>query len=59
MKKGFLKKKNWNDIRLEEEEERGDLEILWLHKLTTGMREKGLNNMEWIDREEWRRKIKL
>ena len=25
----------------------------------TGMREKGINNMEWIDREEWRRKIKL
>jgi hypothetical protein len=22
-------------------------------------REKGINNMEWIDREEWRRKIKL
>ena len=23
------------------------------------MREKGINNMEWVDREEWRRKIKL
>ena len=26
---------------------------------TTGMREKGSNNMEWIDREEWKIKIKL
>ena len=25
----------------------------------TGMRENGINNMERIDREEWRRKIKL
>ena len=24
-------------------------------EVTTGMREKGINNMEWIDREEWRR----
>ena len=23
------------------------------------MREKGINNMEWIDRKEWRGKIKL
>jgi len=28
-------------------------------KLTAGMREKGINNMEWIGREEWRRKIKI
>ena len=25
----------------------------------TEMREEEVNNMEWIDREEWRRKIKL
>ena len=24
---------------------------------TTGMREKGINNMEWMDRKEWRKKI--
>ena len=24
-----------------------------------GMTEKGINNMEWIEREEWRKKIKL
>ena len=31
------------------------MEKKWMH----GMREKGINNMEWIDREEWRTKIKL
>ena len=30
----------------------------WKQEVTV-MREKGTNNMEWIDREEWRRKIKL
>jgi hypothetical protein len=29
-----------------------------MQELTTGMREKGID-MEWIVREEWRRKIKL
>jgi hypothetical protein len=28
-------------------------------EVTTGMREKGINNMEWIDRRKWRRKIKI
>ena len=28
-------------------------------EVITGMRKKGINNMEWIDREEWRRKINL
>ena len=31
----------------------------WMQEVTTGMREKGIINMEWIDREEWRRKIKF
>jgi hypothetical protein len=31
----------------------------WMQEVTTGMREKGINNMEWVDREEWRIKIKL
>jgi hypothetical protein len=30
-----------------------------IHEVTTGIREKGINNMEWIDREEWKKKIKL
>ena len=24
----------------------------WMQEVTTGMREKGINNMEWVDREE-------
>ena len=28
-----------------------------MQKVTTGMREKGINNMDWINREEWRRKV--
>jgi len=28
-----------------------------MQEVTTGKREKGINNMEWMDREEWRRKI--
>ena len=30
-----------------------------MQKVATGMREKGINNLEWVKREEWRRKIKL
>ena len=29
---------------------------LLMQQVTIGRREKGINNMEWIDREEWRRK---
>ena len=28
-------------------------------EVTTGMREKGINYMQWIDREEWREKNKI
>ena len=31
----------------------------WMQEVTSGMREKGINNMKWVDREEWRRKTKL
>ena len=31
----------------------------WMQEVTTGMRGKGILNMEWVNREEWRRKIKL
>ena len=31
----------------------------WAQEVRTTMGEKGINNMEWIDREDWRRKIKL
>ena len=30
----------------------------WMQRVTTGMREKVINNMEWDDREEWK-KIKI
>ena len=30
----------------------------WMQEVTTGMRGKGIDNLEWVDREEWRRKIK-
>ena len=29
----------------------------WMQEIKTGMREKGIDDMEWIDREEWGRKI--
>ena len=31
----------------------------WMPEVTTGMREKGINSMEWSNREAWRRRIKL
>jgi hypothetical protein len=31
----------------------------WMQELTIGMREKAINSIEGIEREEWRRKIKL
>ena len=49
--------KKWNGVNLEEEEEKE--KKLWMQKVTTGMREKGIKNMEWIDREEWGRKINV
>ena len=30
-----------------------------MQEVTTGLKEKGINNMEWIDREEWREKNKI
>jgi hypothetical protein len=30
-----------------------------MQEMTTGMKEKGINNVECVDRDEWRRKIKL
>ena len=27
----------------------------WMQEVTTGMREKGIDSMEWVEREEWRR----
>ena len=52
------KKLNWYDHVRRMNEERLPRNS-WIQEVTTGMREKGINNMEWIGREEWRRKIKL
>ena len=30
-----------------------------MQEVTIGMREKRIKNIEWIDREEWGKKIKL
>ena len=53
MNENGFHEKLWNGVRLEEEEME-DFEIRGCRK-----RGKGINNMDWIDREEWRRKIKL
>ena len=29
-----------------------------MQEVTTEMKEQGITNKEWVDREEWRRKIK-
>ena len=29
-----------------------------MQEVAIGMREKGFNNLEWVDKEEWRKKIK-
>ena len=44
MKKGYTKK---NGIR-----RKGRRRYSWMQEVTTGMREKRINRMEWIDREE-------
>ena len=30
-----------------------------MQEVTTGMREMGINNLEWVDREGWRKKNKI
>ena len=30
----------------------------WMQEVTTGMREKGIVDLEWVDREGWRKKKK-
>ena len=36
---------------------KGKTRNLWMYKVTSRMRTKGINSMKWIDREEWRIKI--
>ena len=30
-----------------------------MQEVTTGMRERGIDDLEWVDREGWRKKINL
>ena len=38
---------------------KGRARYSWMQEVTTGMREKKINGMQWIDMGELRRKIKL
>ena len=31
----------------------------WMQEVTTGMKERGIGDLEWVDREGWRKKINL
>ena len=31
----------------------------WMQEVTTGMRERGIGDLKWVDREGWRKKIKF
>ena len=31
----------------------------WMQEVTTGVRQRGIGDLEWIDREGWRKKINL
>ena len=54
-----------NGVRLEEEEEVEEEEEervnhnSWMQKVTTGMRDMRIKTIEWIAREEWRKKNKI
>ena len=50
MKKFYLKKKiemvsAWK--------KKGRPRNLWMQEVKTGLREKGIDNMEWVDKKEW------
>ena len=54
-----LPRKLWDSVHLEEEQKEVT-EIRGCREEITGMRErKELTIMEWVDRQEWRRKRKL
>ena len=60
-KKKKKKKKMMNKnmmMKKKKKKKKGKTRNSCMQEATTGMREKGINSMEWIDRE-WKRKIKL
>ena len=38
---------------------KGRLRNSWMQEVITGMRERGIGDLEWVDREGWRKKINL
>ena len=38
---------------------KGRPENSWIQEVTTGMRGKGIGDLEWVNREGWRKKINL
>ena len=54
MNEETLPQKIWNGVHLEEEEKE-DLEIHGCNENEGN----GIKNMEWIDREKWKRKLTL
>ena len=41
------------------EKRKGRPRNTWMQEIMTGMKTKGLEEEDWNDRDEWRRKIKL
>ena len=41
------------------EKKKGRLPNSWMQEVTTGMKEKRINSVEWNKREEWTKKLKL
>ena len=38
---------------------KGRLGNSWMQEVTTGMRERGIGDLEWVGREGWRKEINL
>ena len=54
--KGWMKKGSLKKLCPPGRRRKGRPRNLWMQKVTTRMREKGINNLEWVDREKWREK---
>ena len=57
MKKGSFEE-FWKGLSLKDEE-RGRPRNSCMQEVTTGLREWGIGDLEWVDREGWRKKINL
>ena len=59
MKKGYLEKMGKLPGPPGRERRKERPRNSWMQEVRTGIKDKGIDSMEWIDMEEWRRKIKL